>query len=79
MLNTHRSAFSNYTIILPLVDFILRLGAKLIGIEVKSGKKARRSGIKAFQENFYPTRMLLVGKGGLPWEEFLRMRVGELF
>lgn len=61
------------------VDFVLRLGAKLIGIEVKSGKKARRSGMKAFQENFQPDRMLLVGTGGLSWQAVLRMEVEALF
>lgn len=61
------------------VDFVLRLGAKLLGIEVKSGKKARRSGMEAFKKSFQPQRVLLVGSGGLPWEEFLRIPPEDLF
>ncbi len=61
------------------VDFVLRLGTKLFGIEVKSGKKAHRSGMEAFKKAFHPKRVLLVGSGGLPWEEFLRIPPEDLF
>ncbi len=62
------------------VDFVLEKRGKIIGLEVKSGPRAAKtSGMAAFQKNFRPDRVLLVGDGGLPWPEFLRIRPNELF
>lgn len=33
----------------------------------------------AFQKEFQPDRVLLVGEGGLPWQDFLKMNPVELF
>ena len=62
------------------VDFVLEKRGKIIGLEVKSAPRAAQtSGMAAFQKNFRPDRVLLVGDGGLPWPEFLRIRPNELF
>lgn len=55
------------------VDFVARLGRKVIAIEVKSGRASTAMpGMKAFKEAFHPRRTLLVGGDGIPIEEFLR-------
>lgn len=61
------------------VDFVLEHKGKVIGLEVKSGAKKPFSGLQAFQKQFQPDKILLIGTGGLPWEEFLGMNPGQLF
>lgn len=54
------------------VDFILKKGNKVTAIEVKSGKKPTSlPGIDAFAKQFCPSKILLVGSGGMSLEEFL--------
>jgi predicted AAA+ superfamily ATPase len=54
------------------VDFILKKGRRLIGIEVKSTSQGNKSrGLAVFRENFSPESTLLVGGQGIPLEEFL--------
>lgn len=60
------------------VDFILEIGNKVIGLEVKSGACAYNEGMDAFNEKFHPDKILLVGTGGIPYEEFLRLNPKEL-
>lgn len=62
------------------VDFVLRRGDQLIAIEVKSGRKQDAlPGMAAFDKAFSPAKKLLVGTGGIPVEEFLRVPLGQLF
>ena len=61
------------------VDFILEKGDKLIGLEIKSGASAESEGINVFNGRFHPDKMLLVGTGGIPYEEFLKINPRELF
>lgn len=61
------------------VDYVLQLGEKVIGIEVKSGASGYHSGMTAFQGKFHPEKVILLGEGGLPWEEFLLMDPESLF
>ena len=61
------------------VDFILEKGNKIIGLEVKSGAKAANAGMGIFMEKFHPEKVLLVGTGGIPYEEFLKINPKELF
>lgn len=61
------------------VDFILEKGDKVIGLEVKSGASADNKGMGIFNEKFHPNKMLLVGTGGIPYEEFLKINPKELF
>lgn len=61
------------------VDFVLEKGDKLIGLEVKSGIKAENAGMGIFTEKFHPETVLLVGTGGIPYDEFLKINPKELF
>jgi predicted AAA+ superfamily ATPase len=54
------------------VDFVLHRGARVVPIEVKSGRLAGGlPGMAAFNAAFRTARTLLVGGGGIPLEEFL--------
>ncbi|MDD4192912.1 MAG: ATP-binding protein [Mangrovibacterium sp.] len=61
------------------VDFILEKGGKVIGLEVKSGASANNEGMGIFNTKFHPNKMLLVGTGGIPYQEFLKINPTELF
>ncbi|MGO8758338.1 MAG: ATP-binding protein [Terracidiphilus sp.] len=62
------------------VDFVLRRGDKVIAIEVKSGaSRSSLPGMAAFDRLFHPDKKLLVGSGGIPVDEFLRMPAASLF
>ncbi len=61
------------------VDFILEKGNKVIGLEVKSGASADNAGMGIFNGKFHPDKMLLVGTGGISYEEFLKINPRELF
>ena len=61
------------------VDFVLEKGDKVIGLEVKSGVKAENAGMGIFAERFHPEKVLLVGTGGIPYDEFLKLNPKELF
>jgi len=61
------------------VDYILEKNGKLIALEVKSGKRAENAGMKSFADKFHPAKVLLVGTGGIPIEEFLKLNPKELF
>jgi hypothetical protein len=60
------------------VDFVLQKGDKTIGIEVKSGRNKLSSGIPVFSQRFNPEKILLVGREGIPVEEFLSMPVSNI-
>jgi predicted AAA+ superfamily ATPase len=54
------------------VDFVLRSGRRVVGIEVKSGRRREGlPGLDAFAHAFRSDRRLLVGPGGIAVEEFL--------
>lgn len=61
------------------VDFILEKGGKVIGLEVKSGRKAENTGMSLFAGKFHPEKVLLIGTGGIPYDEFLKINPKELF
>lgn len=61
------------------VDFILEKGDEVIGLEVKSGMRAENAGMGIFAERFNPKKVLLVGTGGIPYDEFLKINPKELF
>lgn len=53
------------------VDYVFKGRGKLVGIEVKSGgRSAGSSGLNAFKKNFNPDKLLIIGLGGIPLEEF---------
>jgi uncharacterized protein len=61
------------------VDFVLAKKGKVIGLEVKSGSAQFSSGIAAFKKAFNPDKVLLIGKTGIPWQDFLKLNPVELF
>jgi hypothetical protein len=61
------------------VDFVLEKGGSVVGLEVKSGMNADHTGMTKFAERFHPDKVLLVGTGGIPYEEFLKMNPVEVF
>jgi predicted AAA+ superfamily ATPase len=53
------------------VDFVLSRGQDIVAIEVKSGRrKPALPGMQAFSKEFKVKRNLLVGKQGIPLEQF---------
>jgi predicted AAA+ superfamily ATPase len=61
------------------IDFVLKKGNKIIGLEVKSGATQKLSGMIAFKKQFKPEKTFLIGTTGLSWQEFLKMNPAELF
>lgn len=61
------------------VDFVLEQRGKVIGLEIKSGHRQKTSGMAAFQKEFKPDKIFLIGGTAMPWEEFLKIRVADLF
>ncbi len=61
------------------VDFVLSSGGKIAAIEVKSGrKKTRFPGTDEFSRQVKACKKYLVGTGGIPVEEFLKVKPEEL-
>ncbi len=59
---------------------MLRIGTRIVALEVKSGRRKEvLPGIAAFEKAFLPARSYLVGSGGMPIEEFLQTSPNELF
>ncbi|MCC6220145.1 MAG: ATP-binding protein [Deltaproteobacteria bacterium] len=52
------------------VDFVVQGGDKIFGIEVKSGRLRKTSGLEAFKQQYPQAKTLLVGTTGIPLEEF---------
>lgn len=52
------------------VDFVVRTGDRLWAIEVKSGRPGALRGLGAFRRAHPEARGLIVGTGGMPFDEF---------
>jgi hypothetical protein len=61
------------------VDFVVRAGAHVWAIEVKSGRPARAASLAAFLRRHPRAHSLIVGTGGMRLEEFFSAQPGELF
>ena len=62
------------------VDFVLKRGAALIAIEVKSGSRPDQvSGLREFERRHPQARSLIVGKNGVPVSEMLSFPAGHWF
>lgn len=61
------------------VDFIMEKGNKTIGLEVKSGIHSDNIGMSVFAKKYHLGKVLLVGTGGIPYADFLRINPIELF
>lgn len=47
--------------------------------QVKSGRRTINNGLPKFTETYHPHKSLVVGSGGLSFEEFLTMDLNLLF
>lgn len=61
------------------VDFVVSHGAQTWGVEVKSGREDRSSGIAAFRNRYPKAKIWLVGASGIPLEEFFSRPAREWF
>ena len=61
------------------VDFVLRKGDKIIGLEVKSNVIPKTKGMYLFAKKFNSAKVLMVGDSGIPTKEFLKMNPAMLF
>lgn len=61
------------------VDFVLKRDEQIVAIEVKSTPKDQQPGMDAFRQRFKPDKVYLIGKSGIPWQEFLAMSPQALF
>jgi predicted AAA+ superfamily ATPase len=61
------------------LDFVLEKRGKVIGLEVKTNNTVSTGGMNAFSKMYKPDKVLMVGNGGLPWQDFLRLNPNELF
>ena len=53
------------------VDFVVRVGARVTGVEVKSGRADRLPGLAAFHRRFPGAEVLVIGRGGVSLDQFL--------
>lgn len=62
------------------VDFVLTNQQHAAGLEIKSGgtEAHAHKHMEAFRKEFQPKRVMLIGKDGIPWEDFLRSDVRTL-
>lgn len=61
------------------VDFIVEYKKRIIALEVKTSKVGGLSGMNAFVKAHRPEKSLVIGTGGIPWEDFLQMNVLDLY
>lgn len=61
------------------IDFVIEKRGTVIGLEIKSGNTQRTSGMSAFSKQMKPDKILLIGKSGMPWQEFLKVNPVEFF
>lgn len=61
------------------VDFVLVRRNKKVAIEVKSRRRTTNQGLAVFSQLYHPHKALVVGSGGLPFEDFLSMDLNLLF
>ena len=61
------------------VDFVLEHKGRVLALEVKSGHNIRAAGMAQFRKYYPDAKIMLVGNGGIPWEEFLLINPMELF
>ena len=61
------------------VDFIIVRQGVVIALEVKSGRRGMNSGLPKFCELFQPKHALVIGTDGIPFDDFFRMKIEDLF
>lgn len=61
------------------VDFVLTRRNKKVAIEVKSGRRSTNEGLAKFKALYKPHAAMVVGTGGLPFEDFFSLDLNILF
>ncbi|MCL2879893.1 MAG: ATP-binding protein [Treponema sp.] len=62
------------------MDFVVKYGKKLFGIEVKSNLgRISSANRERFTAQFPGARLILVGDSGIPYEEFMQLSMPDLF
>ncbi len=61
------------------VDFVVEYKKRIVALEVKTSKVGSLTGLNAFAKTYKPEKALVIGTGGIPWEDFLQMDVLALF
>lgn len=61
------------------VDFVVTQGCEVWGVEVKSGRPGRLSGLAAFHTRYPKARTLLVGSEGIPLDVFFSRPPADFF
>ncbi len=61
------------------LDFVLEKRGKVIGLEVKTNSTKTTNEMNAFNKMYQPDKVLMIGNGGLPWQDFLRLNPNDLF
>lgn len=61
------------------VDFVVSRGAEVWGIEVKSGRSGKVSGLQAFRRRYPTARAFVVGAEGMRLEDFFETPPQALF
>lgn len=61
------------------VDFVLEKGGKVVALEVKSGTHTANKGMSVFSKKYPDSKVMLIGSGGIPYADFLKMNPALLF
>lgn len=61
------------------VDFVVTRGKETWALEVKSGRPGRTSGLAGFRERYPRAKVLIIGTGGIPLEEFFSRPASDWF
>jgi len=60
------------------VDFVVSAGEQNIGLEIKSGREGRVSGLAEFKKQYPESQALIIGGNGIPLQDFFRSDPREL-
>lgn len=61
------------------VDYILVKQGEVLALEVKSGRRGMNSGLPNFCKRFHPQKALVIGTDGIPFTEFFKLKIEDLF
>jgi predicted AAA+ superfamily ATPase len=61
------------------VDYVIARQGEVVALEVKSGRRGMNSGLPKFCDTFHPKRSLVIGTDGIPFDDFFRMSIENLF
>ncbi|MCY4159950.1 MAG: ATP-binding protein [Bacteroidetes bacterium] len=59
------------------VDYVIKRGPHLLGMEVKTGNVSSHSGLEEFETRFPHAKTMIVGPGGVPFNEYFSFTANE--